>query len=290
MGAFSFFFASFLLFISLNFHPGLCRKASDRGSDEVTSTGREAMEIINRGDGTSRAPSPEYTGDCHVLHLLRRPVLSLKTSYSKGTTTQSRDLQNELKKDPCGYTKTWTGKDICKYRGFTCEKLSDKTKLNALAAIDFNGPNFEGQDLRLDDSLEELNELAIFHANSDKFTGNIPLNVSNLQCLYELDLSNNMLNGDLPMVVFKAKNLPFLDLRFNNFKGVVPREAFNLDVDVLFINNNVFTQMLPDNVGNTTVLFLTFANNNFAGPIPSSIGKAKNLLEVLFLNNQLSGC
>ncbi|KAL2477280.1 Leucine-rich repeat (LRR) family protein [Forsythia ovata] len=38
---------------------------------------------------------------------------------------------------------------------------------------------------------------------------------------------------------------------------------------------------------------LTLANNKFIGPIPKSIGlgqASKTLIEVLFLNNQLSGC
>ncbi|GKV01621.1 hypothetical protein SLEP1_g14166 [Rubroshorea leprosula] len=87
MGAFSFFFASFLLFISFNFHPGLCRKAADRGSDEVTSTGREAMEIINRGGGTTRAPSPEYTGDCQC---------NIPLNVSKLQYLYERDLSNNM--------------------------------------------------------------------------------------------------------------------------------------------------------------------------------------------------
>ncbi|KAF6143962.1 hypothetical protein GIB67_017570 [Kingdonia uniflora] len=50
-------------------------------------------------------------------------------------------------------------------------------------------------------------------------------------------------------------------------------------------------QKLPDNLGSTTVFYLTLANNKFVGTIPRSIGKASStLIEVLFLNNQLSGC
>jgi hypothetical protein len=49
--------------------------------------------------------------------------------------------------------------------------------------------------------------------------------------------------------------------------------------------------MLPDNLGSSHVLYLTLANNKFTGPIPGSIAKALSFLtEVLFLNNQLTGC
>ncbi|XP_021296935.1 uncharacterized protein At4g06744-like, partial [Herrania umbratica] len=136
----------------------------------------------------------------------------------------------------------------------------------------------------------KLNDLAIFHANSNNFTGTVPFGVSKIKYLYELDLSNNKISSDFPMEVLGASNLTFLDLRFNSLKGEVPQEVFKLDLDVLFINNNNLEQKLPDNLGDTPVLYLTFANNKFAGPIPPSIGRARNLLEVLFLNNQLTGC
>ncbi|GKV01626.1 hypothetical protein SLEP1_g14171 [Rubroshorea leprosula] len=270
----------------------MCRQAGDGGGDVVTRTGREATEVIIGGGGTSLALSPQPLPRPPRL----QPQHPLQTTPKFENPLLQRDyytvqrFAKRIQKDPHGFKKTWVGADICKYMGFTCERLPDKRRLNALAAVDFNGANFEGEDLRLDDFLEKLNELAIFHANSNKFKGTIPLNVSKLQYLYELDVSNNMLSGNFPMEVTKAENLTFLDLRFNNFKGVIPRKAFNLDVDVLFINNNGFTQRLPRNIGNTTALFLTFANNNFTGTIPSSIGSAKNLLEVLFLNNNLSGC
>ena len=45
-----------------------------------------------------------------------------------------------------------------------------------------------------------------------------------------------------------------------------------------------FLDQLPD-------LSVFHANsNNFTGPVPKSIGHARNLLEVLFLNNELEGC
>ncbi|KAL0004613.1 hypothetical protein SO802_012174 [Lithocarpus litseifolius] len=71
----------------------------------------------------------------------------------------------------------------------------------------------------------------------------------------------------------------------------VPPQVFNLDLDVLFINNNYFYDTLPSNLGNTPALYLTVANNLFNGPIPQSIGNAKDtLVEVLFLGNRLDGC
>ncbi|KAF2616970.1 hypothetical protein F2Q68_00038544 [Brassica cretica] len=191
--------------------------------------------------------------------------------------------------DPMHILKTWNGPDICnKYLGLECAIFPNTTD-KALASIQFNGYNFGGKKLVLHNFLDKLNTVTIFHANSNNFLGSVP-EVTNLKYLFELDLSNNKLTGDFPASVLKAKNLTFLDLRFNTFSGCVPPQVFNLDLDVLFINNNNLVQKLPSNLGSITALYLTFANNRFTGPIPASIGNIKFLQEVLFLNNTLTGC
>ncbi|GMJ03513.1 hypothetical protein like AT1G49750 [Hibiscus trionum] len=190
------------------------------------------------------------------------------------------------------YLKTWYGTDVCSYNGFKCDIRPD-VKEKAVAAVDFNGFKFTGRNgtLPLDGFFDELDDLAIFHANSNNFTGTVPFNASKIKYLYELDLSNNKISGNFPMKTIGAMNLTFLDLRFNSLRGSVPPQVFNLSLDVFFINNNGFaSQTLPTNLGDTSAVYLTFANNNFTGPITRSIGRARNLLEVLFLNNQLSGC
>lgn len=164
--------------------------------------------------------------------------------------------------------------------------------MTALAAADFNGFNFSGTNLQLTDFLDKLSDLCIYHANSNQFIGQVPLDISTsrIRYLFELDISNNKHYGGFPMPVLQAINLTFLDIRFNSFSGPVPAEVFKLDLDVLFINNNQFSQHLPENLGSTPALYLTLANNRFTGPIPRSVGSARNLREVLFLNNELEGC
>ncbi|MBA0876213.1 hypothetical protein Goshw_006634 [Gossypium schwendimanii] len=213
----------------------------------------------------------------------------LATSY--GVIQKFKKL---IKPDENGkrYTKTWNGSNVCKYKGFKCDKRPD-VKKKAVASVDFNGAKFSGINgsLPLHDFIDGLTDLAIFHANSNNFTGTVPfIGTSKIKYLYELDLSNNKITDDFPMEVLRATNLTFLDLRFNQINGVVPATVFKLDLDVLFINNNNFRQRLPENLGDTPALYITFANNKFTGRIPPSIGKAKNLLEVLFLNNELTGC
>ncbi|XP_059282358.1 uncharacterized protein At4g06744-like [Lycium ferocissimum] len=192
--------------------------------------------------------------------------------------------------DPYNITKTWVGNDICKnktsYKGFICDKKK-------VVAINFNGCRLGGKKLSLKNLIEKIKTLVIIHVNSNFFTGDIPSDISPLKLpkLFELDLSNNNYVGSFPKPVLGATNLTYLDLRFNYIKGPVDPQVFTLDLDVLFLNNNGFSGEIPKNFGYTVAHFLTLANNKFTGEIPKSIGKScETLLEVLFLNNQLSGC
>lgn len=190
--------------------------------------------------------------------------------------------------DPLGITKTWVGSDICNYRGFYCDNPPDNKSATVVASIDFNG--FQLGAPSLDGFLDQLPDIAVFHANSNNFAGTISTNIAKLPYLYELDVSNNRLSGPFPTAVVGLNSLTFLDLRFNFFTGSVPSQVFVQDLDFLLINNNNFMS-LPDNISNTHILYLTLANNKFSGPLPGSIVKAlPSLTEVLLLNNSLSGC
>lgn len=200
-----------------------------------------------------------------------------------------QNFKNLITSDPLGITKSWVGSDICKYQGFFCDNPPYNTSAIVLASIDFNG--FQLSAPSLNGFLDQLPDIALFHANSNFFTGTISSNIANLPYLYELDISNNLFSGSFPTAILGMNSLSFLDIRFNMFTGSVPPQLFMKDLDALFINNNDFMQRLPDNLGNSHIILLTLANNKFFGPIPRDIAKAlSSLTEVLFLNNKLSGC
>ncbi|XP_015892782.2 uncharacterized protein At4g06744 [Ziziphus jujuba] len=197
-------------------------------------------------------------------------------------------FKNTITLDPLGITSTWVGSDICQYKGFYCDHPPDNLSATALASIDFNG--FQLSAPSLDGFIDQLPDLALFHANSNNFAGTVSPKIANLPFLYELDLSNNNFMGTFPSVVLNMPGLTFLDIRFNSFTGSVPPQIFMQTLEFLFINNNNFKLTLPDNLGATTAFYLTLANNKFTGPIPKSIGNASSLIEVLLLNNLLTGC
>ncbi|KAL8487525.1 hypothetical protein ACS0TY_023998 [Phlomoides rotata] len=201
-----------------------------------------------------------------------------------------QNFKNLITSDPLNITSTWVGPNICKYRGFFCESPPDNRSAVAVASIDFNG--FQLSAPTLAGFLNRLPDLALFHANSNSFSGEIPPDITNLPYLYEIDISNNKFSGPFPAAVLNMYTLSFLDIRFNSFSGAVPPELFAKDLDLLFLNNNNFMTRLPDyDVENPHVLYLTLANNKFFGPIPRSIAKSlAGLSEILLLNNMLSGC
>ncbi|KAL2522725.1 Leucine-rich repeat (LRR) family protein [Forsythia ovata] len=200
------------------------------------------------------------------------------------------DLKRALKWPARSKTCNKICRDSSTYKGFICDTTIQDKKLR-VAGVNFNGYNFDGKPLKLQSFIEDLKDLIIFHVNSNGFTGVVPFRISMVPSLYELDLSNNKLIGEFPKAILAATNLTFLDVRFNHLIGNLPPQVFTLDLDVLYLNNNEFVGNIPENLGKTPSLYLSLANNKFIGPIPKSIGQASNtLLEVLLLNNQLSGC
>ncbi|KAL1220353.1 hypothetical protein V5N11_005979 [Cardamine amara subsp. amara] len=193
--------------------------------------------------------------------------------------------------DPFNVTQTWIGSDICSYRGFYCDNPPDNKTAITVASIDFNG--FQLSAPSIDGFIDQFPDLALFHVNSNNFQGTVPSKIVNLKYLYELDISNNKFSGQFPTAVVGMPGLSFLDIRFNSFSGSVPPQIFGQNLDVLFINDNGFTANLPELPGDGTshILYLTLADNKFSGPLPRSILRSMSMLtEVLFLNNDFTGC
>lgn len=185
----------------------------------------------------------------------------------------------------------WTasGNNLCEWSGFYCT-INPDTNQNALASIDFAANYSLKGNLKLAGFLDKFLDLALFHANSNGFTGDIP-DLSALHYLYELDLSNNKLSGPFPRGALTANQLTFLDIRYNAFTGPIPAEVFTTfpQIEALFLNNNKFSGELPNSIGAFPGLYLSLANNKLTGSIPSTLANAASLNEVLFLGNKLTG-
>ncbi|XP_071738707.1 leucine-rich repeat extensin-like protein 6 [Rutidosis leptorrhynchoides] len=195
--------------------------------------------------------------------------------------------KHSITSDPQGFTSNWYGYNVCNYTGVFCAPSLDDKYITTVAGIDLNHGNISGS---LPEDLGLLTDLALFHINSNKFCGTVPKSFDKLGLLYELDISNNHFSGSFPLVVLSLPSLKFLDIRFNQFKGDVPSKLYDLKLDAIFINNNLFDSSIPKNIGNSPVSVLVFANN-IKGCLPSSIKKMGDTLnEIILSNTSLSGC
>ncbi|GFZ21635.1 leucine-rich repeat/extensin 1 [Actinidia rufa] len=190
--------------------------------------------------------------------------------------------------DPFNFTADWTGPDVCSYAGVFCAPSPSDPTMRVVAGIDLNHADIAGY---LPPELGLLTDLALFHINSNRFCGSVPLTFLRMKLLHELDLSNNRFVGKFPGVVLGLPSLKYLDLRFNEFEGPVPSKLFDKDLDAIFLNDNRFRFGIPENLGSSPVSVLVFANNNLGGCIPGSIGKmGKTLNEIILMNDNLTGC
>ena len=193
--------------------------------------------------------------------------------------------------DPFKILDTWVGTDVCSYKGVFCsdsQEEMNETPGPVVAGIDLNHANLQGTLVK---EVSLLTDMSLLHLNSNRFSGTLPDTFKDLSSLQELDLSNNLFSGPFPIVTIYIPNLIYLDLRFNKFSGPLPEDLFNKKLDAIFVNNNQFEGQLPPNLGNSPASVINLANNKFRGNIPTSFGfMGSKLKEILFLNNQLTGC
>ncbi|KAJ1273402.1 hypothetical protein BS78_06G277600 [Paspalum vaginatum] len=302
--------AAVLVLAAVAVHGVLCGGSSSSHAHAEfgagAALGRNAPSWRPRGNGTDTgaagAPAPAPTSGyvqagcgCGPTP----PAWRFKNGKLAALYPVIQAFKKTITCDPMGVTATWEGTELCdsffngtRYLGFYCDyppyAPADNISYLTVASIDFNGfglcaPSLAG-------FVDQFPDLALFHANSNNFSGDVP-DLTHLPYFYELDLSNNNFSGSFPETVVPLGNLTFLDLRFNRYAGTVPPPVFALTAEALFLNNNGFSGRIPDTFGSTGAQYLVVANNEFTGPIPRSIyNTSATLSEVLFLNNRLSGC
>ncbi|WJX26013.1 hypothetical protein P8452_14996 [Trifolium repens] len=193
------------------------------------------------------------------------PTSKMDSAYSVLQTWKS-----SITDDPLKILDSWVGSNVCSYKGIFCANPENGIASTAaspsvvVVAIDLNHANLQGTFVK---ELSLLTDMTLFHLNSNRFSGTVPETFKDLVSLQELDLSNNQLSGSLP------------------------QELFNKNLDAIFLNNNQFEGEIPTNLGNSPASVINLANNKLSGNIPASFGfMGSKIKEILFLNNQLTGC
>uniref|UniRef100_A0A0D9YUY6 Leucine-rich repeat-containing N-terminal plant-type domain-containing protein n=1 Tax=Oryza glumipatula TaxID=40148 RepID=A0A0D9YUY6_9ORYZ len=211
-------------------------------------------------------------------------------------------FKSTITSDPKNITSTWSGNEICgktAYLGFFCD-TPGQAKILTVTAVILNGYELHAPTLK--GFIDQLPDLAFFHAASNNFGTDVPL-LAGLTYMYKLSVVANDIQ---PQVYGSAEThgtatagcvKATVDFHFyfdtdpkKKKKGccTVPGAT---DSKALLLNYNNLSGQLPSNLGFSKFSYLALANNKLTGPIPSSISNLQDsLLEVLLLNNQLSGC
>ncbi|PHU00476.1 hypothetical protein BC332_30263 [Capsicum chinense] len=131
-------------------------------------------------------------------------------------------------------------------------------------------------------------ELEVLAGGLNKFTGPIPVSLSNASRFTLLDLSGSGLTGTIQAGVGKFQQLYKL-----NFEFTTPAEYGNMDLKrnlMLDLGFNIIHGTVPDRLGNLENLTrLSLDNNNFRGSVPESLDKLQHLQELELDGNKFSG-
>ncbi|URE21208.1 leucine Rich Repeat, partial [Musa troglodytarum] len=184
-----------LVFLSILLVPTL---SSSSGSD------REALEIgigVGVGIGGGAAPSTPQP-ECPPPRQPQPSDFENILQYRAYFVIQR--FKQTITCDPKNKTGSWTGFRICNndgrgYQGFYCETPPGLINMRTIASVDFNGFTLSAPTVC--GFVDQLPDLALFHANSNSFGGTVPA-LATLPFFYELDVSNNRLSGGFPASVF----------------------------------------------------------------------------------------
>ncbi|KAJ3323018.1 hypothetical protein HDV06_002464 [Boothiomyces sp. JEL0866] len=126
---------------------------------------------------------------------------------------------------------------------------------------------------------------------SQQLQGNLTADVTKLQHLTILDLSDNQLNGQIPTNIGDLYNLQVLNLAINKLSGTIPDSIGKLvNLQQLVLSKNGLGSAIPSSIGNLQQLTnLEMFGNKFNNLIPPSIFSLSKLTNFNLAYNQLSG-
>ena len=149
-----------------------------------------------------------------------------------------------------------------------------------------------GQQMRgtLPPELSMLSSLWEVTLSDNLIEGTIPADYSKLTQLDTFSLSFNLLTGTIPDFMWEYEDMVHLDLAYNFFKGTIP-DSLHLtepNLKVLFVENNDLSGTIPATFNDLQWHRLHLDGNAFSGPIPEGI-ISPDMDELYLNNNRLTG-
>ncbi|EYU20745.1 hypothetical protein MIMGU_mgv1a001276mg [Erythranthe guttata] len=182
--------------------------------------------------------------------------------------------------------------DHCTWPGVSCSSNSSNNSM--VESLDLSNHALQGNNITLISQLKSLNliELEFLDLSFNNFGGSIPVELSKLENLRALNLSNNFLMGVIPDELDQGfKNLQDLQLFTNRLNGSIPLWVGNLtNLRVFTAYENDLTGFIPDKLGSLTELkLLNLHSNQLEGSIPESIFAMEKLESLVLTQNRLTG-
>eukprot|EP00253_Pinus_taeda_P030252 PITA_30252 len=141
-------------------------------------------------------------------------------------------------------------------------------------------------------SIGDCLRLEVLDLSHNTFNGNIPRTIASLPNLqFFFNLSSNLLEGPLPLEISKMTMVQEINVAVNRLTGSIPSELESCtEVHYLNLLWNSFDGPIPDSLGKLGSLEdLDFSKNNLSGTIPMSLEKLKMLHHLNFSFNKLKG-
>ncbi|XP_022717762.1 probable LRR receptor-like serine/threonine-protein kinase At3g47570 [Durio zibethinus] len=127
--------------------------------------------------------------------------------------------------------------------------------------------------------------------STNKLTGKIPVEISNLPELEILHLGSNNISGHIPPGIFNSSILRVIALYANHLSGSLPSSTglWLPNFEVLELDINEFNGKIPASISNASKLtMLDLSNNSFSGYIPIDLGSLRNLQVLNLQSNNLA--
>ncbi|XP_057514664.1 probable LRR receptor-like serine/threonine-protein kinase At3g47570 [Actinidia eriantha] len=139
--------------------------------------------------------------------------------------------------------------------------------------------------------MRKLPNLQNFQLFANQFTGNIPIDLWNLQKLSIVNIAGNRLSGNIPSSLENFTMLYTLYLDENNFHGSIPPSMGKCQrLEVLSFGANNLTGTIPLELATlSSLLYLNLSQNQLTGSVPLEVGNLNNLEQLDVSENMLSG-
>jgi len=119
-------------------------------------------------------------------------------------------------------------------------------------------------------SCNEIGRVNVINLPSNNLSGSIPASLSNITYLNALKLYNNTLSGNIPAFFNTFGFLNTLDLGKNNFTGSIPSSLGSVaTLKNIYLDFNQLNGSLPVSLANINLSLLYVNNNNLSGCFPS---------------------